>query len=180
MHVHTVLAVWIVGPSAIGSVKGAPTSITSEGNILVNAAHRHRCERKLTSAALLQSQENVGSIFRLGVTSGDICYQCRLDEGKESIVSFFDHGIIEDLPRGGALMMDDVLTLFCSLQRLKVCLIASMAKIFFVSGLKKDYDREGMLSERGPVVFKKILKSKLIVTAFSATDRGRMNSATCQ
>lgn len=38
-------------------------------------------------------------------------------------------GIVVDLPRGGVLMMG-VLTLFCSLQRLKVCLIASMANRF--------------------------------------------------
>lgn len=74
-------------------------------------------------------------------------------------------------------MMDDVLlTLFCSLQRLKVCLIASIAKMLS----KRIMGEEGCFRSEDPLSFKKILKPKLLVTAFSATDRGRMNSATCQ
>jgi hypothetical protein len=51
---------------------------------------------------------------------------------EEFIVSFFvlpaKVDILVVLPRGGAVMTGfGVLTLFCSLQRLKVCLIASMA-----------------------------------------------------
>ena len=73
-------------------------------------------------------------------------------------------------------MMDDVLlTLFCSLQRLKVCLIASIAKMLS----KRIMGEEGCFRSEDPLSFKKILKPKLLVTAFSATDRGRMNSATC-
>lgn len=75
----TVFDVWIVGPSAIGSVKGAPSSITSVED--VSEVFLYQCTKfleGLTSATLLHSQQDIRSVLRRGVTSSDIGNERRL------------------------------------------------------------------------------------------------------
>lgn len=80
-------------------------------------------------------------------------------------------------PRRGT--HDDVLTLFCSLHRLKVCLMASIANEFRLwSG--KNMELEVVFSSEDLLSLKKEFGARLLVTAFSATDPGRTNSATCR
>lgn len=127
----------MVGPSAIGSVKGAPTSITSIDCDFGQYGVTNVIGMRLTSAALLQSQEDVGSIFRCGVTSSNIGYQRGLSKRKHPMSASLFHQAtvgkpVVSTPRRGT--HNDVLTLFCSLQRLKVCLMASIANEYFVSG----------------------------------------------
>ena len=73
----------MVGPSAMGSEKGAPTSITSgQGGQYLASLRDKGGEGWIqvrTSAARLEGQQNVGRVLRLGVA--------RRDEGDQRSLS---------------------------------------------------------------------------------------------
>lgn len=62
----------MVGPSAIGSVKGAPTSITSRASQHLAMISRESRVRDRTSAALLEGKQNIRRALRLGVSRRNI------------------------------------------------------------------------------------------------------------
>lgn len=76
MTQHTVLAFWIVGPSAIGSVKGIPSSMMSAG-VNYTLAERLASPNR-TSATRLHSEHDVGRFLRGGETSRHIRDKGRL------------------------------------------------------------------------------------------------------
>ena len=76
-----VFEVWMVGPSAMGSVKGTPTSITSVcvgfcqfSPVCFGESTEH------TSTTLLHAYQDIGCVLRLGVASSDISDEGRLRE----------------------------------------------------------------------------------------------------
>jgi hypothetical protein len=76
---RTVFAVWMVGPSAMGSVKGIPSSIISENvNWLFFGLAGLQLLHVRTSATSLHSQHNVGRLLRCGIACGHICNEGRL------------------------------------------------------------------------------------------------------
>lgn len=81
MTQHTVLAFWIVGPSAIGSVKGIPSSITSiQVNTTLHGQYRHVAR---TSTTRLHPQHDIGRFLRCGKPRGHVGDESRLRSGLE-------------------------------------------------------------------------------------------------
>lgn len=123
----------MVGPSAIGSVKGTPSSIISKDEVDAtnvrlqwDTQHGAGLVGERTGAAFLHGQQNVRGVLRLGKACCDICHKCSL---------LYEHRVSNRyaanvMPRDEASLGEGwertELTLFCALQRWKVCLIASM------------------------------------------------------
>lgn len=79
------LAFWMVGPSAIGSVKGRPSSITS-------GALGQRCvcmillDNALTCTSSLHSQHHVDGLLSRWESSGDISHKSSLQSSDRSAI----------------------------------------------------------------------------------------------
>ena len=75
----------MVGPSAIGSVKGTPSSIISKDEVDAtnvrlqwDTQHGARLVGERTGAAFLHGQQNIRGVLRLGKACCDICHKCSL------------------------------------------------------------------------------------------------------
>ena len=84
-----VLAFCIVGPSAIGSVKGKPSSMRSVKRS-VNTSSAVRCQIERTGATSFHAQEDVDGFISGGKASCDIC-----DEGGSLFSSTLCEGTLD-------------------------------------------------------------------------------------
>jgi hypothetical protein len=97
----TLLDFCIVGPSAIGSVKGRPSSMTSVGYQIWVVAIGN--DQKYTSASGLHGEHNVRSLLRGGIACSDIGHKSRpffllaLCEGRLDVLHVTGRGLVHDL-----------------------------------------------------------------------------------
>jgi hypothetical protein len=78
MTQRTVFAVWIVGPSAMGSVKGMPSSMMSASVSYLPFGIWSSIARRHTGTTSLHAEHDVRRILRRGIACGHIGDEGRL------------------------------------------------------------------------------------------------------
>lgn len=94
----TVLEVWMVGPSAMGSVKGMPNSMTSISSMLDRSIGRRRLGSQLrTSTASLHAEQDFRHERWFGESSSNIGHKGSLLVFISSVIAKGD-GVLSVVP----------------------------------------------------------------------------------